>query len=149
MLSLNKVQIIGRVGRDPETKTFPNGGQIVNFSVAVSDGYKDKATGEWKENTTWFNVAVRNEVKGNYVTRSVKKGSIVYVEGKIRERSFKDKDGNDRKSWDLDVPPFGGDVLVHTDKSDGEGAKGDRPSVNKPYKAKESVADDIDDVIPF
>jgi single-strand DNA-binding protein len=91
MSGLNKVQLIGRVGKDPEIKTFSNGGSIANFSIATSESWKDKTTGEKKESTEWTNISVSGPLVG-VVEKYVHKGDQIYVEGKLKTRSW-EKDG--------------------------------------------------------
>jgi single-strand DNA-binding protein len=91
MSGLNKVQLIGRVGKDPEIKTFQNGGSIANFSIATSENWKDKTTGEKKESTEWHNISVNGPLV-SVVEKFVHKGDQIYVEGKIKQRSW-EKDG--------------------------------------------------------
>lgn len=94
---LNKIQIIGRLGREPETKTLKSGDSVCNFSVACSEKYTSKA-GEKVENTEWFNVVVFRklaEICGQYLHQ----GSLVYIEGKIKNEKWQDKDGNDRTGF--------------------------------------------------
>jgi single-strand DNA-binding protein len=91
MSGLNKVQLIGRIGKDPEIKTFSNGGSIANFSIATSETWKDKTTGEKKESTEWHNISVNGPLVG-VVEKYVHKGDQIYVEGKLKTRSW-EKDG--------------------------------------------------------
>ncbi len=94
--SLNKVILIGNLGKDPESKSFSNGGKVVNFSVATSESWKDRGSGEKKEKTTWHNVAIFNENLADIATKYMRKGSKVYLEGKIQTRKYQDQSGNDR-----------------------------------------------------
>lgn len=100
MASLNKAIIIGHLGRDPETRYLPDGKAVVNFSVATTETWKDKASGEKKESTEWHRINAFDklaEICGQYL----KKGSLVYLEGKITTRKWKDKDGVDRYSTEI------------------------------------------------
>jgi single-strand DNA-binding protein len=102
MPSLNKTELLGRLGSDPEMRTFPDGGQVANVSIATTDGYKDRETGEWKEYTDWHRVAFRGrlaEIAGQYL----RKGSQVYVEGPSRTRKWEDKDGVERFTTEVRV----------------------------------------------
>lgn len=95
MPNVNKVILMGVLGRDPETKNFPNGGSITNFSIATTEQWKDKATGERKEQTEWHRISTNNrlaEITGKYL----KKSSKVYIEGSLRTRKWKDQSGADR-----------------------------------------------------
>ncbi|RZL64920.1 MAG: single-stranded DNA-binding protein [Variovorax sp.] len=100
MASVNKVIIVGNLGRDPETRTFPNGDQIANVTIATTDRYKDKTSGEMKEITEWHRVSFFGrlaEIVGQYL----RKGSQVYVEGSLRTRKYTDKDGVEKYSTEI------------------------------------------------
>lgn len=100
MPNVNKVTVMGVLGRDPETKQFPNGGSITTFSVATSEFWKDKATGERKEATEWHRITTSNrlaEIAGKYL----KKGSKAYIEGSLRTRKWKDQNGVDREVTEI------------------------------------------------
>ena len=100
MSSLNKAMIIGRLGKDPETKTLASGDAVTNISVATSESWKDKQTGEKKEQTEWHNVSAFGklaEIMGQYLH----KGSLVYIEGNIRTRKYQAADGSDRYATDI------------------------------------------------
>ena len=97
---VNKVIVVGNVGRDPETKFLPSGGAVTNLAVATSESWKDKQTGEKKEKTEWHRVVMFNrlaEIAGEYL----KKGSKVYIEGQLETRKWQDKDGNDRYTTEI------------------------------------------------
>jgi single-strand DNA-binding protein len=100
-MSVNKVILIGRVGADPEVKTFDNGGQIANFSLATSETWKDKQTGEKKEQTEWHNIQVSGGLVG-VVSQWVKKGDLLYLEGSIKYRSY-EKDGQKKYVTNINV----------------------------------------------
>lgn len=102
MASVNKVILVGNLGRDPEIKVFPSGDQIANVTIATTDKWKDKATGEQREAAEWHNLVFigrQAEIAGQYL----KKGSQIYVEGSIRTRKWQDKDGNDRYTTEIRV----------------------------------------------
>jgi single-strand DNA-binding protein len=108
--SVNKVILIGSVGRDPEVRTTQSGGRVVTFSVATNEAWRDKATGERKEKVEWSNVAIWNEALGKIAEQYVKKGSKVYLEGALQTREFTDKDGNQRKSTEVVLQRFRGEL---------------------------------------
>lgn len=99
--SLNKVMLIGRLGKDPEVRTFQNGGKVCNFSVATSETWKDKNSGERQEKTEWHNVAIFNEGLAGVAERYLKKGSNVYLEGQLQTRKWQDQSGNDRYTTEV------------------------------------------------
>ena len=84
--SVNKVVLVGNLGKDPEIRTFPNGGRVANFSIATSENWKDKATGERKERTEWHRISVLNDALVGVVEKYVKKGSKLYIEGQLETR---------------------------------------------------------------
>lgn len=104
MAGVNKVILVGRLGKDPEVRHFENGGMVANFTMATSETYKDKATGEKKEITDWHNIVVRNQA-AEIMQKYVHKGDLLYVEGKIRTRSW-EKDGITRYTTEIIVDNF-------------------------------------------
>jgi single-strand DNA-binding protein len=95
MRGVNKVILVGTLGRDPETKTFPNGGSVTQFSIATSDSWVDKNTGERKEQTEWHRIALNNRL-GEIAQQYLRKGSKVYIEGSLRTRQWTDQNGQER-----------------------------------------------------
>lgn len=100
MPNVNKVILMGTLGRDPETKNFPNGGSITTFSVATSEHWKDKATGERKEATEWHRISTSNRL-AEIASKYLKKGGRVYIEGSLRTRKWKDQNGVDREATEI------------------------------------------------
>ena len=96
MPNLNRVTVMGVLGRDPETKQFPNGGSVTTFSVATTEFWKDKATGERKEATEWHRITTSNRL-AEIASKYLKKGGKVYIEGSVRTRKWKDQSGADRE----------------------------------------------------
>jgi len=120
--SVNKVILIGNLGKDPEIRTFGNGGKVANFSVATSESWRDKQSGERKEKTEWTNVAIFNDGLVGIVEKYVKKGSKVYVEGKLQTRKWQDRDGNDRYTTEVVLQGYGGQLtLLDSRNSQGGG----------------------------
>lgn len=109
-MSLNKVQLIGNLGKDPEIRSFQNGGKVCNFTVATSQRWKEKGTGEPRERTEWHTVAVFAEHAVRFCEQYLRKGSKVYVEGALETRKWQDQSGQDRYSTEVVVRPFGGEV---------------------------------------
>lgn len=107
---LNKVQIIGNLGQDPEARSFQNGGEVVNLSVATSQKWKDKNTGETREKTEWHRIAIFSEVGCRYAKQYLRKGSKVYIEGQLETRKWQAQDGTDRYSTEIVVRPYSGTV---------------------------------------
>ena len=119
MSGVNKAIIVGRLGKDPESKTFANGGSVVSFTVATSESWRDKATGERKEKTEWHNIVIRNDNIGKTATQYLRKGSEVYVEGSIQTRKWQDQSGQDRYTTEIVIGPFKGELSLIGGKSDG------------------------------
>ena len=123
--SVNKVILIGNVGKDPEVRSFNNGGKVCNFSIATSESWKDRQTGERREKTDWHNVAVFNEGLVGIIERYVKKGSKVYVEGALKTRKWQDRDGNDRYTTEVVLQGYNGNLtLLDSRNSGGQGGGG-------------------------
>ena len=123
--SINKVILVGNLGRDPEVRRTGNGDPIVSFSVATTESWKDKATGERKDRTEWHNVTIFNEALGRIAEQYCKKGSKVYLEGQLQTREYTDKDGNQRKATDVVLPRFRGELTLLDSRRDSGGGGGD------------------------
>jgi single-strand DNA-binding protein len=135
--SVNKVIIIGNVGKDPEVRTFPNGGKVATFSVATSESWKDKSTDERKERTEWHRISVMNENLVNICEKYLRKGSKVFLVGQLETRKWKDKDGQEKYSTEVVLRPFRGEITLLDSKG------GDKEETG------ESSRNDMDDEIPF
>ncbi len=150
MASVNKVIIVGNVGRDPETRYLPSGDAVTNLSVATSDRYKDKATGEMKENTEWHRIAFFGklaEIAGQYL----KKGSQVYVEGRLRTRKWTDQSGQEKYSTEIvadSMQMLGGRAPGEAGSSTGGGFKERASAPSSPAPASSNLGA-MDDDIPF
>ena len=123
--SVNKVILVGNLGRDPESKSFQNGGKVVNLRIATSESWKDRTSGERREKTEWHSVAIFNENLANTAERYLRKGSKVYIEGQLQTRKWQGQDGADRYSTEIVLQNFNG-TLVLLDKREGEGGGGGR-----------------------
>jgi single-strand DNA-binding protein len=121
--SVNKVIIVGNLGRDPESRTFSNGGKVVNLRIATSETWKDRNSGERKERTEWHSVAIFNEGLANVAERYLRKGSKVYVEGALQTRKWQDQNGQDRYSTEIVLQGFNS-VLTMLDGAGGQGGGG-------------------------
>jgi len=176
--SVNKVILVGNVGKDPEAQSFSNGGRAVKFSLATSETWRDKASGDRKEKTEWHNIVIYNEKLGEVAEKYVKKGSKIYLEGAIQSRKWQDNNGQDRYTTEVVLQRFQGELTL-LDKAGGEGGGGgggggggsyggggggrdygieDRggsgmggggqPAKAKPFGGSD-FADDLDDDVPF
>jgi len=139
MPGINQVTIVGRLGKDPEVKSFSNGGRIANFSVATSETWKDKSSGERKEKTEWHNISVNVDGLVGVVEKYLHKGSEVAILGKLQTRKWQDKDGNDRYTTEIVVGMGGQLALIGGGKGGDSGSDGgDFPT-----------PDDDGDSVPF
>lgn len=146
---LNQCQFIGHLGADPEVRSFQNGGRVANLRLAVSEKWKDKNTGEQKEATEWVTVAILQDGLVGVAERYLKKGSKVFIQGKLRTRKWQDQSGNDRYSTEVVLQGFGG-ILTMLDGPKADGGGGWNPSSDKPNSQGEAPNyDDLDDDIPF
>ncbi|MEO0907537.1 MAG: single-stranded DNA-binding protein [Pseudomonadota bacterium] len=122
--SLNKVMLIGNLGADPEIRSFQNGGRVANLRIATSENWKDKNTGERREKTEWHTVAIFSDGLVNVVERYLKKGSKVFVEGKLQTRKWQDQNGNDRYSTEVVIQGLGGTLTMLDGRGEGGGGGG-------------------------
>ncbi len=154
--SVNKVILVGNLGKDPEIRAFQNGGRVARFSIATSENWKDKTTGERKEKTEWHNISVTNDNLINVCERYLKKGAKVYVEGQLETRKWQDKEGHDRYTTEVVLRPYRGELTMLDAKGSGGGSSygGDAPSFeggssSGSISGGSSSAPDLDDDIPF
>jgi single-strand DNA-binding protein len=162
--SVNKVIIIGNLGRDPEVRTFSNGGKVVNLRIATSETWKDRNTGERRERTEWHSVAIFNEALGRIAEQYLRKGSTVYIEGQLETRKWQDQSGADRYSTEVVLRPYGGNLTLLGGRGDGGNGGGngggyDGPPADGGYggyddrssggSSSQGGGSNIDDEIPF
>ena len=149
--SLNKVQIIGRLGADPDIKQMVNGKSVARLSVATSQSWKDKSSGEKKEKTEWHRVVIFNEGLVNVVQQYLKKGANIYVEGALTTRKWKDESsGQDKYSTEVVLQGYSSSLTMLDGKTKGENSN--LVSENKsslPNDDIQAVNNDLDDEIPF
>ena len=168
MASVNKVILVGNLGRDPETRTFPSGGQVCNVTIATTDKWKDKQSGEMREHTEWHRLQF-NDRLAEIAAQYLKKGSQIYVEGSIRTRKYTDKDGVEKYATDIRVDQMqmlgsrqgmggpgggddGGDSGYSAPRPNPPASRAGAPSGGgaRPAPAKSTSGfDDMDDDIPF
>lgn len=175
--SVNKVILVGNLGRDPESRSFQNGGKVVNLRIATSESWKDRNSGERKEKTEWHSVAIFNEGLAGVAERFLRKGSKVYIEGQLQTRKWQDQQGQDRYSTEIVLQGFNGTLTMLDSRGGGmsagvpggmqEGGQADyghdsgggggyepeaapvRRSPAKPAGGKSSFDKKLDDEIPF
>lgn len=144
MASINKAIIIGRLGKDPQINTFTNGGKVASFTVATSETWNDKTTGERKERTEWHNIVINNPALVTLAEKYLKKGSQAYIEGTIRTREYTDQNGLKRYVTEIVVAPFNGEIML-LDSKPTQAA----PAEYTPQANEQAFNDDMDDDIPF
>ncbi|MFO1151312.1 MAG: single-stranded DNA-binding protein [Alsobacter sp.] len=120
--SVNKVILVGNLGRDPEVRRMNSGESVVSFSVATSETWRDKASGERRERTEWHNVVIFNENLGKVAEQYLKKGSKVYLEGQLQTRKFTDKNGQERQTTEVVLQRFRGELTLLDGRGQGGGA---------------------------
>jgi len=121
--SVNKVILIGNLGRDPESRAFQNGGKVVNLRIATSESWKDRNTGERKEKTEWHNVVIFNDQLAKVAEQYLKKGMKVYVEGQLQTRKWQDQTGNDRYTTEIVLQKFRGELQMLDARGEGGGGQ--------------------------
>ncbi|PLL13536.1 single-stranded DNA-binding protein [Tabrizicola sp. TH137] len=120
--SVNKVIIIGNLGRDPEVRSFQNGGKVVNLRIATSETWRDRTSGERKERTEWHSVAIFNEPLAKIAEQYLRKGSTVYIEGALETRKWQDQSGQDRYTTEIVLRPYNGNLTLLGGRGEGGGA---------------------------
>ena len=151
--SVNKVIIVGNLGRDPEVRNFPNGGKVVNLRIATSENWTDKASGERKERTEWHSVAIFNEGLAKIAEQYLRKGSTVYIEGQLETRKWQDQAGADKYTTEVVLRAFRGELTLLGGKPD-DGGQGREYEPSPKAKAADQAQRpasraELDDEIPF
>ena len=160
--SVNKVILVGNLGKDPESRSFQNGGEVVSFSVATSESWKDRSSGERKEKTEWHNVSILSEGLARVAKSYLRKGSKVYLEGQLETRKWQDQSGNDRYTTDVVLRNFNSSMVLLDRNEGGGGPRGSggnydddfggapASSSRPPSRPQPAAFDsDLDDDVPF
>ncbi len=154
--SLNRVTLIGNLGRDPEVKSFQNGGRVCNFTMATTESWRDKTSGERKEKTEWHRVVIFSEGLVGVAERFLRKGSKVYVEGQLESRKFQDQSGNERSITEVVMRNFNSNLVMLDGKNAESGqsqpannAYQDRRDGKTPEPQGGGDSGDWGDTIPF
>ena len=150
--SVNKVILIGNLGRDPEVRTFQNGGKVCNLRIATSETWKDRNTGERKERTEWHSVAIFSEPLARIAEQYLRKGSKVYLEGQLETRKWQDQSGQDRYTTEVVLRPYRGELTLLDSRGEGGGGGGyqdDRGGYSGGGGGPAPASSDLDDEIPF
>lgn len=140
--------LIGTLGRDPEVRTFSNGNRVCNLSVATSESWKDKSTGEKKEKTEWHRVAIFNDRLVDVAEKYLVKGQQVFLEGQIETRKYTDQSGNEKFTTEIVLRAFNGTLTMLSKPSGSAGADKPTAPASRPATRQQS-ADDLNDEIPF
>ena len=154
--SVNKVILLGRLGKDPEIRSMQSGKKVANFGIATSKRWKDRETQEQKESTTWHNIVVFNEGLVGIIEQYVKKGSQIYIEGELQTRKWQDKDGNDRLTTEVVLQPYNSNLTLlggrnnsQTNSDNSERIEQNGDSSDNSFESQTSDSEDLDEDIPF
>ena len=163
--SVNKVSLLGNLGRDPEVRSFPNGGKVCNLRIATSENWKDRNTGERREKTEWHSVAIFSEPLVRVAEQYLRKGSKIYIEGQLETRKWQDQSGQDRYSTEVVLRPYTSTLTMLDGRGDNAGGGGgygggsggggydqgydSGPAPADPYGGGSRPSNDMDDEIPF
>lgn len=158
--SVNKVILVGNLGRDPEVRSFQNGGRVANFSVATGERWRDRQTGEQRERTEWHRVAIFNENLVEIAEKYLRKGSQVYLEGELQTRKWTDQSGQERYTTEVALQRFRGQMMILGGRGEEGGFAGESGDDRNPRQgqggspaapapAPAGGTDDFDDDIPF
>ena len=152
MAGVNKVIIVGNLGRDPEVKTMSNGNVVANLSIATSETWKDKATGERQERTEWHRVVIFNEGLVKVAEQYLTKGSTVYIEGQLQTRKY-GPEGAEKYTTEIVLQKYRGELTMLGNKSASNGSSYDAESGSSYLQAKQgsstAIVEDLNDEIPF
>jgi|TARA_R110002050_G_scaffold34101_5_gene86280 single-strand DNA-binding protein len=140
--SVNKVILIGNLGRDPESRTLGDNGRVTQLSIATSEKWRDKTTGEAREKTEWHRVVIFNEKLAEVAEKYLRKGSSVYLEGQLQTRKWTDKSGQEKYTTEVVLQRYRGELTMLGDRA-GDGSGKQSPRENQ------SPSDDFDDEVPF
>ena len=154
--SVNKVILLGNLGRDPEIRSMQSGKKMASFSIATSKRWKDRSTQEQKENTSWHNIVVFNEGLVDVIEKYIKKGSKIYVEGELSTRKYQDKDGNDKYTTEVVLQGYNSTLTMLDSRNTGSASIEEAPNNSSLDSKLEDTLDsqvsdskDLDDDIPF
>jgi single-strand DNA-binding protein len=149
MAGVNKVILVGNVGRDPESRSMNNGGKVVNLSIATSETWRDKNSGERQEKTEWHRVVIFNEKIGEVAEKYVRKGSRIYIEGSLQTRKWTDQSGAEKFSTEIVLQKFRGELVLLGDKGGGRNDDADDYQPEPKRDGGQKRSNPIDDDIPF
>ena len=151
--SVNKVTLVGNLGRDPEVRAMQNGDKIVQLSIATSDRWKDKSSGEQRERTEWHRVVIFNDALGKIAEQYLKKGSTVYLEGQLQTRKWTDQQsGQEKYTTEVVLQRYRGELTLLGSRSENQisyDRQNDQIDPSNQVSMSDDIASDLDDEIPF
>ena len=147
--SVNKVILVGNLGREPEARAMQNGGKVVTFSLATNESWRDKATNERRDKTEWHRVVIFNQNLGDIAEKYLQKGSKVYLEGQLQSRKYTDQSGQEKYTTEVVLQAFGSTLTLLDSRRDGPSSEYDSPAADTSLPSDDTTAAGLDDDIPF
>ena len=147
--SVNKVILVGNLGREPEARAMQNGGKVVTFSLATNESWRDKATNERRDKTEWHRVVIFNQNLGDIAEKYLQKGSKVYLEGQLQTRKYTDQSGQEKYTTEVVLQAFGATLTLLDSRRDGPSSEYDSPATDTSLPSDDTTAAGLDDDIPF
>ena len=147
--SVNKVILVGNLGREPEARAMQNGGKVVTFSLATNESWRDKATNERRDKTEWHRVVIFNQNLGDIAEKYLQKGSKVYLEGQLQTRKYTDQSGQEKYTTEVVLQAFGSTLTLLDSRRDGPSSEYDSPATDTSLPSDDTTVTGLDDDIPF
>ena len=147
--SVNKVILVGNLGREPEARAMQNGGKVVTFSLATNESWRDKATNERRDKTEWHRVVIFNQNLGDIAEKYLQKGSKVYLEGQLQTRKYTDQSGQEKYTTEVVLQAFGSTLTLLDSRRDGPSSEYESPATDTSLPSDDTTAAGLDDDIPF
>ena len=147
--SVNKVILVGNLGREPEARAMQNGGKVVTFSLATNESWRDKATNERRDKTEWHRVVIFNQNLGDIAEKYLQKGSKVYLEGQLQTRKYTDQSGQEKYTTEVVLQAFGSTLTLLDSRRDGPSSEYDSPATDTSLPSDDTTTAGLDDDIPF
>ena len=147
--SVNKVILVGNLGREPEARAMQNGGKVVTFSLATNESWRDKATNERRDKTEWHRLVKFNQNLGDIAEKYLQKGSKVYLEGQLQTRKYTDQSGQEKYTTEVVLQAFGSTLTLLDSRRDGPSSEYDSPATDTSLPSDDTTAAGLDDDIPF
>ena len=147
--SVNKVILVGNLGREPEARAMQNGGKVVTFSLATNESWRDKDTNERRDKTEWHRVVIFNQNLGDIAEKYLQKGSKVYLEGQLQTRKYTDQSGQEKYTTEVVLQAFGSTLTLLDSRRDGPSSEYDSPATDTSLPSDDTTAAGLDDDIPF